>query len=260
MSGGPGGRLQFDTVVKNGTIVTANDTFASDLGLTNGRIAAIADTLPVENAGKVIDAAGRLVMPGGVDVHTHLDMPFAGTISSDDFETGTTAAAYGGTTTLIDFAVQTKGHSLRQAFETWMRKADRKAAIDYAFHCVITDLGDAQFEEMGSLIREGVSSFKLFMAYPGVLMVDDATIFRAMQQTAKYGGMICLHAENGSVIDVIVQRALAEGKRAPKYHALTRPTTAEGEATGRAIALAEMAGAPVYIVHLSCNDALEKVR
>ena len=255
-----GGRLQFDTVIKNGTIVTANDTFASDLGLTNGRIAAIADALPVENAGKVIDAAGRLVMPGGVDVHTHLDMPFGGTTSSDDFETGTTAAAYGGTTTLIDFAVQTKGHSLRQAFETWMRKADRKAAIDYAFHCVITDLGDAQFEEMGSLIREGVSSFKLFMAYPGVLMVDDATIFRAMQQTAKYGGMICLHAENGSVIDVIVQRALAEGKRAPKYHALTRPTTAEGEATGRAMALAEMAGAPVYIVHLSCNDALEKVR
>src|SRR5579863_10372549 len=255
-----GGRLQFDTVIKNGTIVTANDTFASDLGLTNGRIAAIADALPVENAGKVIDAAGRLVMPGGVDVHTHLDMPFAGTVSSDDFETGTIAAAYGGTTTLIDFAVQTKGHSLRQAFETWMRKADRKAAIDYAFHCVITDLGDAQFEEMGSLIREGVSSFKLFMAYPGVLMVDDATIFRAMQQTAKYGGMICLHAENGSVIDVIVQRALAEGKRAPKYHALTRPTTAEAEATARAIALAEMAGSPVYIVHLSCNEALEKVR
>jgi dihydropyrimidinase len=255
-----GGRMQFDTVIKNGTVVTANETFASDLGIANGRIDAIAQSLPTENAGKVIDAAGRLVMPGGVDVHTHLDMPFGGTTSSDDFETGTIAAAYGGTTTLIDFAVQTKGTSLRTAFDTWMGKADRKAAIDYAFHCVITDLGDAQFEEMGGLIRDGVSSFKLFMAYPGALMVDDATIFRAMQQTAKFGGMICMHAENGGVIDVIVQRALAEGKRAPKYHALTRPTTAEGEATGRAIALAEMAGASVYIVHLSCNDALEKVR
>jgi dihydropyrimidinase len=149
---------------------------------------------------------------------------------------------------------------LRQAFDTWMKKADRKATIDYAFHCIITDLGDAQLDEMGVLIHEGVSSFKLFMAYPGLLMVDDATIFRAMSQAAKYGGLICMHAENGGAIDVIVQRALAEGKRAPKYHALTRPTTAEGEATNRAIALAEMAGSPVYIVHLSCNDALEKVR
>jgi len=201
-----------------------------------------------------------LVMPGGIDAHTHLDMPFGGTTSADDFESGTIAAAFGGTTTLIDFAIQQKGQSLRQAFETWMKKADRKAAIDYAFHCIITDLGDAQLEEMGALIQEGVSSFKLFMAYPGVLMVDDATIFRAMSQAAKYGGLICMHAENGGVIDVIVRKALAEGKRSPKYHALTRPTTAEGEATARAIALAEMAGSPVYIVHLSCNDALEKVR
>jgi dihydropyrimidinase len=252
--------LRFDTVIKNGTIVTAADTFIGDLGIANGTISAIADSLPIENAAKLIDAAGLLVMPGGVDVHTHLDMPIGGITTSDDFETGTIAAAYGGTTTLIDFAVQTKGASLRHAFDTWMGKAVGKAAIDYAFHCVITELGDSQFEEMGQLIREGVTSFKLFMAYPGVLMVDDATIFRAMKQTAKHGGMICLHAENGSVIDVIVQKALAEGKRAPKYHALTRPTTAEGEATGRAMALAEMAGAPVYIVHLSCNDALEKVR
>jgi len=252
--------MRFDTVIRNGTVVTATDTYASDIGILNGRIAAIAQSLPVENAGKVIDAAGLLVMPGGIDVHTHLDMPFGGTTSADDFESGTIAAAYGGTTTLIDFAIQQKGQSLRQAFDTWMKKADRKAAIDYAFHCIITDLGDAQLEEMGTLIGEGVSSFKLFMAYPGVLMVDDATIFRAMSQAAKYGGLICMHAENGGVIDVIVRRALAEGKRSPKYHALTRPTTAEGEATGRAIALAEMAGAPVYIVHLSCNDALEKVR
>src|SRR5436853_3906769 len=143
--------MRFDTVIKSGTVVTATDTYASDLGITDGRIAAIAQVLPMENAGKMIDATGRLVMPGGVDVHTHLDLPFGGTTSSDDFETGTTAAAYGGTTTLIDFAVQTKGHSLREAFDTWMGKADRKAAIDYAFHCVITDLGGAQFEEMAGL-------------------------------------------------------------------------------------------------------------
>jgi len=252
--------MRFDTVVKNGMVVTATDTYAGDLGIADGKIAAIAQSLSAENAGKVLDARGLLVMPGGIDVHTHLDMPFGGTTSADDFETGTIAAAFGGTTTLIDFAIQYKGQSLRQAFETWMKKAEGRAATDYAFHCIITDLGDAQLEEMGQLVREGVSSFKLFMAYPGVFMLDDATIFKAMSQAAKHGGLICMHAENGGAIDVIVQRALAEGKRAPKYHALTRPTTAEAEATGRAIALAEMAGAPVYIVHLSCNEALEKVR
>ncbi len=252
--------MRFDTVVKNGTLVTATDTYASDIGISGGRIAAVGQGLPVENAGKVIDAAGRMVIPGGIDAHTHLDMPFGGTTSADDFQSGTIAAAFGGTTTLIDFAIQYKGQTLRQAFETWMKKAEGKAAIDYAFHCIITDLGDAQLEEMGQLVREGVSSFKLFMAYPGVFMLDDATIFKAMSQAAKYGGLICMHAENGGAIDVIVKQALAEGKRAPKYHALTRPTTAEAEATARSIALAEMAGAPVYIVHLSCNEALEKVR
>ncbi len=252
--------MRFDTVIRNGTIITATDTYRSDLGITNGTIAAIAQSLPMENAGRVIDAAGCQVIPGGIDVHTHLDMPFGGTTSADDFESGTIAAAFGGTTTLIDFAIQYKGQTLRQAFDTWRKKAEGKAVTDYAFHCIITDLGDAQVEEMGQLVREGVSSFKLFMAYPGVFMLDDATIFRAMSAAAKYGGLICMHAENGGAIDVIVKRALAEGKRAPKYHALTRPTTAEADATARAIALAEMAGAPVYIVHLSCNDALEKVR
>ena len=252
--------MRFDTLIRNGTVVTATDTFAADVGINDGKISAIAAQLPVENAGRVIDAAGRLVLPGGIDVHTHLDMPFGGTTSADDFQTGTIAAAFGGTTTLIDFAIQYKGQTLRQAFDTWMKKAHDKAVTDYAFHCIITDLGAAQLEEMGQLIREGVTSFKLFMAYPGVFMLDDATIFRAMSQAAKHAGLICMHAENGGAIDVIVQKALAEGKRAPKYHALTRPTTAEAEATSRAIALAEMAGAPVYIVHLSCNDALEKVR
>ena len=252
--------MRFDTIIQGGTVVTATDTYAGEVGIAGDKIAAIAQSLPIENATKVINAAGKLVMPGGIDVHTHLDMPFGGTTSADDFETGTIAAAHGGTTTLIDFAIQYKGQTLRQAFDAWMKKADGKAATDYAFHCIITDLGDAQLDEMGQLVREGVSSFKLFMAYPGVFMLDDASIFKAMSQAAKFGGLICMHAENGGAIDVIVKRALAEGKTAPKYHALTRPTTAEGEATARAIALAEMAGAPVYIVHLSCNEALEKVR
>jgi dihydropyrimidinase len=252
--------MRFDTVIRSGTVVTATDTYPSDVGIVGGRIAAIGTDLPTENADKLIDASGTYLMPGGIDVHTHLDMPFGGTMSADDFESGTVAAAHGGTTTLIDFAIQYKGQTLHEAFDTWMKKADGKAAIDYAFHCIITELPDARLQEMKTLVKEGVPTFKLFMAYPGVFMLDDASIFRAMSQAANCGGMICMHAENGGAIDVIVQRALAEGKRAPKYHALTRPTTAEAEATSRAIALAEMAGAPVYIVHLSCNDALEKVR
>jgi dihydropyrimidinase len=252
--------MAFDTIITNGRVVTATDTYASDVAISNGKIAAIGQSLPRESASRVVDAAGKYVLPGGIDVHTHLDMPFGGTTSADDFETGTRAAAFGGTTTLIDFAIQYKGQSLRAAFDTWMQKASSKAVCDYAFHCIITELGSSQLEEMNALVREGVTSFKLFMAYPGVFMLDDASIFKALRTTAKNGGLVCMHAENGNAIDVIVQQALAEGKKAPKYHALTRPTTAEAEATARAIALAEMAGAPVYIVHLSCNDALEKVR
>src|SRR5215469_4292247 len=236
--------MRFDFLIQNGIVATATDTYAADVGIADGRIVALAQSLPADSARQVIDAGGRHVFPGGIDVHTHLDMPFGGTTSADDFQTGTIAAAFGGTTTLIDFAIQYKGQTLRHAFDSWMSKAQNKAAIDYAFHCIITDLGSAQLEEMADLIREGVTSFKLFMAYPGVFMLDDATIFRAMRQAAKHSGLICMHAENGGAIDVIVQQALAEGKRAPKYHALTRPTTAEAEATSRAIALAEMAGAP----------------
>ncbi len=252
--------MAFDVLITNGTIVTAADTYKADIGISDGKIVAIGDKLPRDRARREIDAGGRLVFPGGIDVHTHLDMPFGGTTSADDFETGTRAAAWGGTTTLIDFAIQYKGQSLREAFDTWMKKAEGRAVSDYGFHCIITDLPDARLEEMGALVREGVTTFKLFMAYPGVFMLDDASIFKALQQTAQHGGMICMHAENGGVIDVIVRQALAQGKTAPKYHALTRPTTAEAEACGRAIALAEMAGAPLYIVHLSCFEALEKVR
>jgi len=252
--------MGFDTIIVNGRVATAADTYTSDVAISHGKISAVGQSLPRDNALKIIDAAGKFVFPGGIDVHTHLDMPFGGTTSADDFETGTRAAAFGGTTTLIDFAIQYKGQTLRTAFDTWMQKASGKAVCDYAFHCIITDLAGAQLEEMNALAREGVTSFKLFMAYPGVFMLDDASIFKALRATAKNGGLVCMHAENGGAIDVIVQQALAEGKKAPKYHALTRPTTAEAEAVSRAIALAEMAGAPLYIVHLSCNEALEKVR
>src|ERR1700726_4680168 len=252
--------MGFDTIIVNGRVATATDTYASDVAISDGKIVAIGKGLPRANAMKILDASGKYVFPGGIDVHTHLDMPFGGTTSADDFETGTRAAAFGGTTTLIDFAIQYKGQALRQAFDTWMSKASSKATCDYAFHCIVTDVSGGQLSEMNDLVHEGVTSFKLFMAYPGVFMLDDGSIFKALQTTAKNGGLVCMHAENGSAIDVIVQQALAEGKRAPKYHALTRPTTAEAEAVGRAIALAEMAGAPIYIVHLSCNDALEKIR
>src|SRR5256885_7050658 len=235
--------MSFDLIIRNGTVVTATDSYVADVGITGGKIAAMGKDLPMQNASQVLDASGKLVLPGGIDVHTHLDMPFGGTTSADDFETGTRAAAFGGTTTLIDFAIQYKGQSLRQAFDTWMTKASSKAVSDYAFHCIVTDVSGGQLSAMNDLVREGVTSFKLFMAYPGVFMLDDGSIFKALQATSKNGGLVCMHAENGSAIDVIVQQALAQGKKAPKYHALTRPTTAEAEATGRAIALAEMAGA-----------------
>ena len=252
--------MAFDTIIANGTVTTATNTYQADVAIEDGRVVAVGQKLPRDNTRRVLDASGKYVFPGGIDVHTHLDMPFGVTTSADDFETGTRAAAFGGTTTLIDFAIQYKGQSLRTAFDTWMQKASSKAVADYSFHCIITDLPDARLEEMKELVRDGVTSFKLFMAYPGVFMLDDGSIFKALRMAGSSGAMVCMHAENGGAIDVIVKQALAEGKTAPKYHALTRPTTAEAEATSRAIALAEMAGAPVYIVHLSCNDALEKVR
>jgi dihydropyrimidinase len=247
-------------LIKNGTIVNADSSQKADLLIDGATIKEIRAGIPASSADTVVDASGLLLLPGGIDAHTHLDMPFGGSQSADDFLTGTRAAAIGGTTTIVDFAIQARGTKMRSALDTWWKKAEGKACIDYGLHMIVTDLGDAGLEDMDDLVREGVASFKLFMAYPNVLMVDDATIFKALQQTAKNGALICMHAENGSVIDVIVQQALAEGKTAPIYHALTRPTRAEAEAVHRAIAMAEMAGVPVYIVHLSSEDALNQVR
>ena len=247
------------TLIKNGRVVTAVDEYTADVLIDGETISVIGKTLDIE-ADEVIDAAGKLVIPGGIDPHTHMELPFGGTQASDDFFTGTRAAAFGGTTTIIDFAVQYKGESMIKAVDNWHAKADGKCAIDYSFHLITTDFEHKNVEEMHTLMDEGITSFKLFMAYPGVFLVDDATIFRVMSAAGERGGLICMHAENGIVINEIIKRALEQGRTAPKWHALTRPTIAEAEGVHRAIAIAEMAESPVYIVHLSCTDALNKVR
>lgn len=247
------------TLIRNGHVITAVDDYHADLLIDDERISLIGAKLAIE-ADQVIDANGKLVIPGGIDPHTHMELPFGGTQSCDDFRTGTIAAAHGGTTSIIDFAVQYKGQSLLQGIDNWHQKAEGKTAIDYGFHLITTELEDSQIEELHTAMDEGVTSFKMFMAYPGVFLVDDATIFRAMAAAGERGGLICMHAENGIVINEIIKRALEKGHTAPKYHALTRPTVAEAEGVHRAIAIAEMAESPVYIVHLSCADALNQVR
>jgi len=247
------------TLIKSGRVVTAVDDYSADVLIEDEIISIIGRKLDVETD-RVIDAAGKLVIPGGIDPHTHMELPFGGTQSSDDFLTGTRAAAFGGTTTIIDFAVQNKGETLTQGVDNWHAKADGKCAIDYGFHLITTVFEDGDEAEMYRVMDSGVTSFKLFMAYPGVFLADDATIFRAMSAAGTRGGLICMHAENGIVINEIIKRFLKDGRTAPKYHALTRPTIAEAEGVHRAIAIAEMAESPVYIVHLSCADALNKIR
>src|SRR5471032_3477263 len=214
-----------NTLIRNGTVVTARETAKADVLLEGAVIKEVRPGIPAAAGDKVLDAAGMYVIPGGIDAHTHLDMPFGGTTSADDFETGTRAAAFGGTTSIVDFAIQARGTRMRDALDTWWKKAEGRACIDYGLHMIVTDLGASGLEDMDELVNEGVASFKLLMAYPNVLMVDDANIFKALSQTAKNGALICMHAENGSVIDVIIAQALAEGKTAPIYHALTRPPT-----------------------------------
>src|SRR5688572_29100019 len=246
-------------LIKNGRVVTATDDYFADVYVDGETVTAIGKNLP-HKADTEIDASGKLVIPGGIDPHTHMDMPFGGTTSSDDFDTGTVAAAFGGTTTIIDFAIQTKGESTLKGLDVWHKKADGKATIDYAFHMIVTDMPEERLPEMQKLADEGVTSYKLFMAYPGVLYVDDGTLYRAFRQAGDNGTPICMHAENGIVIDEIIKAAVKDGKKAPIYHALTRPTRMEAEGVHRAIAIAEVAKVPLYIVHLSSHDALEEVR
>jgi dihydropyrimidinase len=244
-------------LIAGGTVVTADDELQADVLVEGERIAAVGHGL---SADRVIDATGKYVIPGGVDVHTHMDTLVGGVRSSDDFETGTIAAAFGGTTTIVDFAAAGRGHGVQASLAETLARAEGKAAIDYGLHMILTEMTDQVMADMDRLIRdEGVTSFKLFMAYKD-LRLDDEGIFRAMQRAAGNGGLISMHAENGGVIDTLVEKALAEGQTAPMYHALTRPPRGEAEATGRAIALAEIAGVPIYIVHLSCAEALDAVR
>jgi dihydropyrimidinase len=254
------------TLIANGTVVTSTGTFAGDVLVDGETIAAVlapgSNALGVDlaaSAERVIDAGGKYVIPGGIDGHTHMEMPFGGTNASDTFETGTRAAAWGGTTTIIDFVVQSHGQRVMDSVAAWHEKAGGNCAIDYAFHQIVGDVNDESLKAMDELIGEGITSFKLFMAYPGVFLSSDGQILQAMQTAAGNGGLIMMHAENGSAIDVLVQQALARGETAPYYHGLTRPWQTEQEATHRAVMLADLTGAPLYIVHVSAKQALARI-
>ena len=250
------------TLISNGTIVTADGSYAADVLIDGETIAAIGAGLAGAGmtADETIDASGKYVIPGAIDVHTHMELPFGGTFAKDTFETGTRAAAFGGTTMIVDFAVQSKGKSLREGLDTWMAKAEGNVVADYGFHMIMSDVTDDSLAEMDQLVAEGVPDFKLFTAYPGVFYSDDGAILRAMQRTATNGGLIMMHAENGMAIDVMVANEIAAGHTDPYYHGVARYPIFEGEATNRVIRLAEAAGVPVYIVHLSARDALDEVR
>ena len=246
-------------LIKGGRVVTAADDYVADVYIEGEKVHTIGKDLKVP-ADEVIDATGKLVIPGGIDPHTHLDMPFGGTTSADDFESGTIAAAFGGTTCLVDFAIQSKGESTLKGLDAWHAKAEGKATVDYGFHMIVTDMPDERLPEMQKLADAGITSYKLFMAYPGVLYVDDGTLYRTFRQAGENKTRICMHAENGIVIDEIIKAAVKDGKLEPKYHSLTRPTRMEAEGVHRAIAIAEVADVPLHIVHLSCADALEQVK
>ncbi|WP_405662846.1 dihydropyrimidinase [Streptomyces sp. RK9] len=251
------------TLIRGGLVITAAEELHADVLIEDGRIAALAarGTRAAEawSADRVIDASDKYVIPGGVDAHTHMELPFGGTFASDSFESGTRAAAWGGTTTIVDFAVQTVGRSLREGLDAWYAKADGKCAIDYAFHMILSDVNYRTLKEMDLLVEEGITSFKLFMAYPGVFYSDDGQILRAMQRSAANGGLIMMHAENGIAIDVLVEQALQRGETDPRYHGEVRKVLLEAEATHRAIQLARVAGAPLYVVHVSAEEAVAEL-
>jgi dihydropyrimidinase len=248
------------TLIKGGTVLSSTGAVLADVLVEDEKIAALsAPGVDWADVDKTIDATGKYVLPGGIDAHTHMEMPFGGTSSHDTFETGTTAAAWGGTTTIIDFAVQVKGTTLQSTLDKWHSKADGNCAIDYGFHMIVSDVNDTSLKEMQTCIDAGVNSFKMFMAYPGVFYATDGEILRAMQRAADTGGLVMMHAENGIAIDELVAQALQAGRTDPVQHGLTRPPELEGEATSRAITLAKVTGSPLYIVHLSAAQALAAV-
>jgi dihydropyrimidinase len=249
------------TLISNGTVVTAEGSHRADVLIDGETIAAVGvDLLGGGSVDETLDARGRYVIPGAIDVHTHMELPFGGTFAKDTFETGTRAAAFGGTTTIVDFAVQSKGKSLREGLDAWHAKAEGNAVADYGFHMIMSDVTDDSLREMDQLVAEGIPDFKLFTAYPGVFYSDDGAIFRALQRTRDNGGLIMMHAENGPAIDIVAAQYAADGKTDPLYHGVVRYPIFEGEATNRVIRLAEAAGVPIYIVHLSARDALDAVR
>ena len=246
-------------LIRGGRIVTATDDYVGDVYVEGEQVSLIGRSLEVD-ADVVIDASGKLVLPGAIDPHTHLDMPFGGTVTVDDFTSGQTAAAFGGTTCHIDFAIQSKGQSFTAAIDEWSAKASGKAVIDYGFHIIVTDLEEGgTLDELATLPDRGVTSYKMLMAYKGVFLVDDETLFRVMELAARTGALAMIHGENGEVIDVLVKRAVAEGRLEPRYHALTRPPELEGEATNRAIQIAHVAGAPLYVVHVTCKESVDAI-
>ncbi|WP_027416705.1 dihydropyrimidinase [Aneurinibacillus terranovensis] len=247
-------------VIKGGTVVTASDIYQANVLIEGEKVISIGENIDSGDA-EIIDAKGCYVFPGGVDPHTHLDMPFGGTTTADDFETGTRAAAFGGTTTVVDFCLTRKGEPLKSAIQTWHKKADGKALIDYGFHLMISEINDNVLGELSQVVaEEGITSLKLFMAYKNVFQVDDGTLFQTLTKAKELGALVQVHAENGDVIDYLTKKALAEENTDPIYHALTRPPEAEEEATGRAIAMAALADAPLYVVHVSCAAAANKIK
>ncbi len=247
-------------LIQNGTVVTATDHYQADVYIEGEKVRAIGAGLDY-SAERTIDAHGCYLFPGGIDAHTHMELPFMGTFASDTFESGTLAGLHGGTTTIIDFAIQTQGDSLTAAVDEWHRKADGHAVGDYAFHCAVTDFNERTKAEIPTIINErGINSFKTFMAYKGALMVDDRQMFQLMQELVEHGGILTAHAENGDMIDQMIEQFLQEGKTEPRYHVLSRPAICEAEAAGRAIDLAYQSGSALYIVHTTCEEALAKVK
>ncbi|WP_030900609.1 dihydropyrimidinase [Streptomyces sp. NRRL F-5126] len=248
------------TLITGGLVLTAADELHADVLVDGAHVAGLAaHGSHGWSADRVIDATGKYVIPGGVDAHTHMEMPFGGTLASDTFETGTRAAAWGGTTTIVDFAIQPRGGSLKEGLDAWHAKAEGKCAIDYGFHMIMSDVNESSLKEMDRLVSLGVTSFKLFTAYPGVFLSDDGQILRAMQRAAAGGGLVMTHAENGLAIDVLAEQALARGERDPRYHGEVRKALLEAEATHRVIRLSQVAGAPLYVVHVSAREALAEL-
>ena len=242
-------------LIEGGRIITASDDYVADVYIEDETVTQIGTSLDVD-ADRVIDASGKYVLPGCIDPHTHFDMPFGGTVTADDFQSGQTSCAFGGTTCHIDFAIQTRGKSFTAGIEEWHEKANGKAMIDYGFHIIVSDLEGGTLDDLATLPDLGVTSYKMLMAYKGVFLVDDQTLFRVMELARETGALAMIHGENGEIIDLLVKRAVEEGNLDPSWHAKTRPAELEGEATNRAIQIAHLAGCPLYVVHVTCEESV----